>query len=340
MTRRILILLPTVIVVAACAVRPKAEFRSMFVPDAPDYSELAAWAAHPDLDDPADRRPDSKWPDIQQSAPVDVFFIHPTTYTGSRGEKSWNGPVDDPGLNKKTDRSTILYQASIFNGAGRIYAPRYRQAHLNAYFTQDKPSAKQAFELAYEDVKTAFRYYLDHYNHGRPVIIASHSQGTTHAIPLLQEFFDGTPLQRQLVGAYLVGMPVLKSAFSKIPACETPDQTGCYCSWRTFKKGYEPPKLPGGDHIAVTNPLTWETSPAPAPKTLNKGAVIGKFDKILPGVTDAMIWNGLLWASKPRFPGSFLMTRKNYHIGDFNLYYLNVRENAMYRVEKYLEANH
>ncbi len=340
MTKNTLLFFLIATVATACAVRPKAEFRDAFVPDPPDYSRISAWAAHPDLDDPADRRPDPEWPDIQQSALVDVFFLHPTTFTGRSRHISWNGPVDDPKLNEKTDQSTILYQASIFNGAGRVFAPRYRQAHLNAYFTQDKNSAKQAFEIAYSDVKAAFLYYMDHFNKGRPVIIAAHSQGTTHSIRLLQEFFDGAPLQDQLVGAYLVGMPVPENTFSRIPACESPDQTGCYCSWRTFKKGYQPPpQLPAGNHIAVTNPLTWEKSQPSAPRNLNKGAVIKRFDKILPEVTDALIWNGLLLASKPRFPGSFLLTRKNYHIGDFNLYYMNVRENAILRAERYLEKN-
>jgi hypothetical protein len=45
-------------------------------------------------------------------------------------------------------------------------------------------------------VKTAFLYYLQHYNNGRPIIIASHSQGATHGKRLLKEFFDGKELQK------------------------------------------------------------------------------------------------------------------------------------------------
>ncbi len=41
-----------------------------------------------------------------------------------------------------------------------------------------------AFDLAYEDLKTAFENYLKHYNKGRPIIIASHSQGSLHALRL------------------------------------------------------------------------------------------------------------------------------------------------------------
>ena len=41
-----------------------------------------------------------------------------------------------------------------------------------------------------------------------PFIIASHSQGSTHAIRLLKEFVDSTTLQQQLVAAYIIGMQI------------------------------------------------------------------------------------------------------------------------------------
>src|SRR5512139_1181819 len=90
----------------------------------------------------------------------------------------------------------------------RIYAPRFREAHISNYFTKDTIAALKAFDLAFQDVKKAFEYYLNNYNHGRPIIIASHSQGTTHALRLLKEYFEDKPLYNQLVAAYLVGMPI------------------------------------------------------------------------------------------------------------------------------------
>jgi len=56
-------------------------------------------------------------------------------------------------------------------------------------------------ELAYQDVKTAFEYYLKNWNQDRPIIIASHSQGSVHAQRLLKEFFEDKPLAKQLVAA-------------------------------------------------------------------------------------------------------------------------------------------
>ena len=322
----------------SCAVRPKGLFFESMVPSAPNYSNPETWAALPEREDNADRVPGNLYADNQPEAAIDVFFLHPTTYTGDKGHDQWNGPVYNDKLNEKTDGSTILYQASIFNGAARVYAPRYRQAHIHAYYTDNKSTAVKAFELAYEDVKSAFEYYLKHYNEGRPFIIASHSQGTTHGARLIKEFMDGQPLQEKLVAAYLVGMPVPKDYFQYIQPCKTEEDTGCFCSWRSFKKGHIPKKQEVGSHIAVTNPLSWTTNPEYVPKTENEGGVLLKFDKIIPELAGAQVHQGLLWLKKPKFPGSFFYFKPNYHIADFNLYYMNVRNNAMKRAAAYLKA--
>jgi hypothetical protein len=299
----------------------------------PDYNLLSNWAAHPWKKDPADSIPRALRKNYHADSSVDVFFIHPTTYTSPEKQFGWNAPVDDDALNKKTDESTILYQASIFNEAGRVFAPRYRQAHVSAYFTHDTVAALAALDVAYEDVKVAFEYYLEHYNNGRPVIIASHSQGTTHAKRLLKEFFDGKPLQHQLVAAYLVGMAVEPGHFTSIPVCKTPDETGCVCSWRTFREDYEPWYVRNENFTAiVTNPLTWNINQPIASKSSNKGAVLLKFNKIIPHTVNAQVHSGVLWVDKPHFFGSIFYTSKNYHIADYNLFYLNVRENAKERI--------
>ena len=321
---------------ASCAVLPRGDAGELVAPPAPDYGKPENWAALPDRADNADRTPQGLT-DNQASARADVFFLHPTTYTGDRGHKLWNGPVDNAKLNQKTDDGTILYQASIFNGAGRVFAPRYRQAHLHAYFAKDrdKDKARKAFEVAYRDVKAAFEYYLAHHNNGRPIIMASHSQGTTHAKQLLRDFFDGKPLQEQLVAAYLVGISVEKDWLTHILPCDLADDTGCYVSWRSIRKGHIPRWHRDGELVTATNPLLWNTGTDYAPKALNEGGVLLNFDKILPQLADAQVHDGLLWVTKPKFPGSIFFTRSNYHLADYNFYYVNVRNNAMRRVEAF-----
>lgn len=316
---------------------PPLNFEDATPPPAPDYSNPDHWAALPEKDDQADSCPGDLQHSQDESA-VDVFFVHPTIYAGYReGEDQWNADVNDAALNIEVDKSAIKNQASCFNLAGRIYAPRYRQAHIYAYYTKNKEAGDQALAFAYQDVRKAFEYYLEHYNNGRPFIIASHSQGTTHSGRLMLEMVDNKPLQKQLVAAYLVGIPIPKDTFQTISICETPEQTGCFCAWRTWRKGKYPdhyhPKL--SPRIAVTNPITWTTDTTPAPRKLNKGAVLYKFDKIKKGFIGAQVHEGILWAKRPPNPIS-LFIGSNFHIGDINLYYMNIRENAVERVKAYL----
>ncbi|MCR9285773.1 MAG: DUF3089 domain-containing protein [Bacteroidetes bacterium] len=322
-------------------VLPTGTFSETNLPAEPDYSKPANWAALPTIEDFADLTPDTTFmQDLQSISEADVFFLHPTTYVGDKGEDQWNASCDDEVCNEKTEEGAIRYQASIFNGAGRVYAPRYRQAHLQIFYHEELKDrgADKAYRLAYQDIKAAFEYYLKNYNMGRPIIIASHSQGSGHGKTLLKDFFDGKPLQKQLVAAYLVGWPIEENFFKNIKGCKSAKEIGCFCSWRTFKKGYKPEKFwEPNNNIVVTNPLNWVTDESLAPKSLNKGAVFYNFNKIYKQAIQAQVYDGILWTNKPKFPGSFFLTKKNYHIADYNFFYVNVRENAQLRVASYLK---
>ncbi len=305
----------------------------------PDYSKLDYWAAHPDKKDPSDSVPKPLRKDFQPDSTVDVFFIYPTTYTDPKKPFGCNASIDDPNLNAKTDYTTILLQASIFNEAGRIFSPRYRQANLACYFPKnahDSAEAITAFELAYQDVKAAFIWYLQHNNNGHPIIIASHSQGTTHAKRLIKEFFDGKPLQQKLIAGYLAGMAVEQGYFDSIKPCNTPSQTGCVASWRTFKEGYKPDYvLEEKTPVIITNPLTWDINKPNADRELNEGGILLNFNKVIKKVAMADIDGNVLWIDRPHFFGNLFYTTKNYHVADLNLYYLNIRENLQVRVSAY-----
>jgi hypothetical protein len=301
----------------------------------PDYSDLNYWAAHPLKWDPSDSIPYPLRKEKRDTL-VDVFFLHPTIYTMDLKDSSLNADIDDSYLNAKTDYSSILYQASVFNQHARIYAPRFREAHISAYFTNDTLASINAFAMAYADIKAAFEYYLRNYNHGRPIIIASHSQGSTHALQLLKDYFENKPLQKQLVAAYIVGMTIPQNSFSSLKMCEDSLQTGCICGWRTFRKGYKAPYVEVEKEFSlVTNPITWKTDSDYAHKKMNTGSILFKFNKIYKRTTDAQIYEGVIWVRRPKFPWSFLYSTKNYHVGDINLYYMNIRENVEQRINSY-----
>lgn len=313
--------------------RPAYQFKSN--DGKPAYDDLNYWAAHPWKHDPSDSIPLPLRNGLVDSS-VDVFFLHPTTYIRIKERKNLNAVIDDPVLNARTDYTTILYQASAFNEQSRVFAPRYRQAHIYNFFKKDKQEAAAAFELAYADIKASFEYYLKHWNNGRPIIIASHSQGSMLAERLLKDYFENKPLASQLVAAYIIGWGVPKEYFSGIKMCNDSLQTGCICSWRTLRRGFVPPILRDENgNSYVTNPLNWTTTDKYASRKENKGSVLKNFNRIYKGTTDALISNGLLFVRRPRFPGSFLYIKRNYHIGDINLYYVNVRDNVRQRIASY-----
>ncbi len=315
-------------------------FDSTNIPPIPDYSKPGSWAALPDRIDNADKTPKGL-KNNQDSAAADVFFIYPTSYLDQPDDKYiWNADINNKKLNEKTDGNSILYQSTIFNGSCKIYAPHYRQAHYYIFVTKDMLDKQAALEVAYTDVKAAFEYYLAHYNHGRPIVIASHSQGTIHAARLLKEFFMDKPLQEKLVVAYLVGMPVPKDSFPTIVPCTQAHQINCFTCWNTFEKKYIPTYYEKGLINAVcTNPISWTTTEIHVSASQSKGAVVRPFDKVRPKLCDAEVHQGLLWITKPKFPGSALIRTPIYHAGDYNLFYLDVRENVALRVAEYLKTH-
>ncbi len=316
----------------------KLHFDTLILPPVPDYSNAASWAALPNKKDYADSTP-AGLTDNQANALADVFYIYPTTYTDKPRDKYlWNADIGNKKLKKKTDETSILYQASLFNGSCKVYAPYYRQAHYSAFLTESKLDKKRALELAYNDVKAAFEYYLKHYNNGRPIVIASHSQGTVHAVRLLQEFFLNQPLQNKLIVAYLVGMPVNVDSLPTLSPCRDSLQINCFTCWNTFRKNYIPKYYAYGLVNAVcTNPISWTLDDAYVAATNSKGAVVPPYSTVRPKLCDAQVHQGLLWITKPKFPGSFTIRTPIYHAGDYNLFYMDVRTNLDLRIRTYFK---
>ncbi|HMT27999.1 MAG TPA: DUF3089 domain-containing protein, partial [Bacteroidia bacterium] len=65
--------------------------------------------------------------------------------------------------------------------------------------------------------------------------------------------------------------------------------------------------------------------------------VLWKFDKVIDKICDAQVKDGVLRIHEPRFRGRAFFNFKNYHIVDYNLFYFNVRENAINRTRNYFE---
>jgi len=299
--------------------------------------------------------------DLQGSAPVDVFFIHPTGYLQGT---SWTSPMVVESGTEENTSWMMANQASAYNGCCNIYAPRYREASIFSYLGTTDEERDAVHALAYQDVAAAFEYFLREYNDGRPFIIASHSQGTHHARRLLKERIDNTPLAKKLVAAYMIGsvmIPISEQylqSMSDIGACKTATDVGCIIHWDTYGDGGvealrpEPPSL-------CTNPLSWTTDENRVAAEFNKGAVpiSGKYNmnfsgddapsnvaltplgKPIPKHTWAQCRNGTLYVADQKgtvFNDMASGGEKSYHGLDYALFYMDIRENAKLRVNTFL----
>jgi hypothetical protein len=89
----------------------------------------------------------------------------------------------------------------------------------------------------------------------------------------------------------------------------------------------------------VTNPLSWDSNQVSVSRKVNQGAVLYNFKKVIPNVAGAYNHEGVLWTPKPKFFGNILYNTKNYHIADYNLFYMSVRKNAMDRAVQFSSSS-
>ena len=221
---------------------------------APDYSTTESWSALPFNKDVADVLPKGETWVSDSLKEVDVFYVHPTIY--QKGSL-WNAGLDMKKINRKVDKYPVRLQASVFNASCRVYAPRYRQAVVGVFYDESVDGDK-ALNLAYQDVKRAFEYFLENHSNGRPFIIAGHSQGTHHTRRLLREMIDTTELKDRIVAAYIIGFTLVDTLYENLKICDSADETGCYVTWMSYKKDFVPDGVWHKKTQSI-NPLTWTT---------------------------------------------------------------------------------
>ena len=164
---------------------------------------------------------------------VDCFYVYPTI----SGEPTINANRA-VGLQQL---AVAFAEASRFSQSCRVYAPVYRQITLSALRHPARITRADAL-VAYDSVRSAFRDYLVHYNHGRGIVFIGHSQGATILTRLLQQEVDRNPsVRRRLVSALLLGgnVTVHKDRstggdFNHIPACSSERETGCVVAYSSF----------------------------------------------------------------------------------------------------------
>ena len=309
---------------------PKYNFDVNLSAETPNYSEMKYWVEYPGKINNYASLPKNYTDTLYNSNPeIDVFFIHPTLYL--KGNR-WNADINDKKLNKKIGNASIKNQASVFLGVANIYAPHYRQMHIQSYY--DLENGLQAFEVAYSDVKNAFMYYWENNNKGKKFILAGHSQGTNHSERLLKDIIlKNDSMKNQLLISYLPGMPIIP--FHKdLPPCSSPNQLDCYLSWRTLAEGHLPSGWDSSDSISSVNPISWKTDTLDSEKENHLGILFQNHKIHYPNSVTVYNNKGVVWIKPIKIPFASFYRMENYHVADYNLFWINIRDNLRYRLKE------
>ena len=330
MNKRIFPLLALLLLSACKTTYTTATFDNTPQPTPPNYADASNWAVLPN------NYPQALVEIVGEyvAKDADVFFVYPTLLTDKK-DPSWNADIQRNEIRESVINQSVKYQASAFAAAGNLYVPFYRQSHYKIYVAPHKQEEEKSRKLAYSDVRAAFQYYLKHHNKGRPIIIASHSQGSIMCGMLLKEFFDGTPLQDQLIAAYIPGIKFTEQNFEHLNEMDQPLSTGGYVSWNTYKIKKYPWNYDqwykGG---TTTNPITWDNAnQTDASKHLG---VLNSDGKIYPNALSIERIDGMIWSTVPKIPKRFWLSFvKNYHFADINLFWKDIEKNAIDRLNAY-----
>ena len=289
-----------------------------------DYSDASLWAYCPTI----------------HENEVDVFFVAPTAVGGD----SYNMDMTEQ-KNLDNFLGATNMEKGIYDDKADFYAPYYRQMTLGGY---DLPAeeGEEYLAIAYEDVSTAFDYYMDHFNEGRPVILAGFSQGGDMVKRLLKEH----DLGEQLVAAYIIGWNVTDEDLQKYPSLQMAEgatDTGVIVSFCSESEGLNT-SIIVPDTTNGINPLNWKTDDTYADKSENKGACFtdyaGNINAEISNLCGAYLdaERGTLKVTDvtpEEYPGGLsFLEDGNYHLYDYQFFYRNLEENVQDRIEQYLSA--
>jgi hypothetical protein len=199
----------------------------------------------------------------EPNAPIDCFYVYPTVSTDPT---PFSDMTADP-----AELNVVRQQFARFGSVCRTYAPLYRQvtlAGLRRAIASGGGGASLSKGPQYDDVRDAWRYYLEHDNRGRGVVLIGHSQGSFILAELIRQEIDGKPIQSRLVSAILLGATLsvpkgkdVGGAFQNLPLCRKPAQVGCVITYVSFRSTAPPPantrfgKVSEPDLVAAcTNP--------------------------------------------------------------------------------------
>lgn len=306
------------------------------LPEEPDYAETSMWY----------RASGTGEQDI------DVFYITPTCiwdWQDERGVTYHYMDVRDSAQRAAVDKGANYLASALFGKTARFFSPYYRQITMNSWF-EDKAEINRRYAAIHPDIVQAFRYYMTHYNEGRPFVLAGHSQGGKSVIELLKHTLSETEY-RQMVAAYVLGYPITEEESQTYPyliPAKGAEDYGVTIAYNSISKPEATSTFFAGNAVCI-NPLNWATDTTFAPASCNLGSVFfdwetGSSDTLRHTVSaridttlHSLLISGLNDDDYFTPSISQLFPKGNYHIQELNLYFLNIQQNLALRTQAFLE---
>lgn len=279
---------------------------------------------------------------------VDVFYITPTCiwdWKDQSGQTVHYMDVTNSVQRSLVDGSNALAYA-LFEKSCNSYSPYYRQITMNSWFESEEV-INERYAVAHQDVVRAFKYYLEHYNNGRPFILAGHSQGAKAVIELLKHSVTPEQYQR-MVAAYAFGFSVGSNELAQSPLLKPAsgaDDIGALVLFNSVSKPEACSPL-FANNVVCINPVNWTVDGTYAPASENPGSVFfdseGHADTLFHAVGVGMtndrhtlLIDGL--SDDDYYIPSIeqLFPKGNYHVQELNLYFLSVQRNIANRIDRY-----
>lgn len=323
-------------IIIALAVSACVPISSAPAAQATDYAQAVHWLSIPVV-----------------SHDVDVFYLYPTAWQKVHDSDPNICDIDNPSM-LAGSAAAFARSATAFEPFANIYAPYYRQADAAYALALPLPEHDALIAgIPTLDAVAAFDYYIEHFNGGRPFILAGHSQGSNVLINLLTGYLQDHPeVYQRMIAAYVIGYPVTAQLIEDHPHlkfAEGADDTGVIISYNTQAPDVAPgvnPVLSGLTGLVI-NPITWTRSETLATTGEGLGSIMPNPSTLAfepaPQYADAQvdITHGVLIATTPDEDLLYELTQHGfprgvYHSFDYPFYYENLRANAQNRVEKYL----
>lgn len=274
----------------------------------------------------------------------DVFYVYPTLVANPEVALM---DCNDPQVRRKTLNFTRA-QAGLWGKSARIFSPYVRQLEY-ARVLKAVGGNWESSEIrrGVDDTREAFRYYLEHYNHGRPFILFGHSQGAMDLYCLLKNEKE-ISAENGLVAAYLIGLPKVTHhkfdadfAGRSVKSADDAGTPGVVVVWNTQNAEAKESIFTAPDVLCI-NPLNWQTDETAAPASENRGAVLYDYrdntTRQIPFFCGAKIdlSKGALIVDLPSqstYDSNAMMGKGIFHGNDIWFFAGNLRENALLRLK-------